>query len=533
MSDATPQFHCHADSHIGLQRTLNEDCHETFALDGCAAAFVVADGMGGMRAGDAASRTAVAVIRDHLLGRVRAGDSPDGIDAALRSAFTAANEAVLAIAPPPVPGREAALAGTTGVAGILHDGILHIAHAGDSRAYLVRDGHLSALTFDHSFVAERVRAGDMTEDEARRSRFRNMVTRAIGIEATVLPDLCRTRLQPGDRILVCTDGLTTMLDDIRIAGLIMAEPDGDKAVAALIDAANAEGGSDNITVLILDESIPAPRTEPAPAPVVAATPPPPSPAPPRRPSESGRPNSDQPPARGAKPLGGRSRRGKSSEVLDLDKPRRRRSDRNGSSFVIVSLALVGVVALGAAGLLGFSEPARREAARRLAGAPAPAEPLPPPDLASLEYDPPVRVTESLLFRDQHAAWSAATGLVLVGSSGGDVLRVDPTGEVQLGEKPMAKLPLPDQDIPRRAPAHETHLALDSQGNLYVASPARRTIVKYDRLGAIRATIGPKGLTAPRALAVDDEGSVWFVDSGYLMKADARRPDAPVSVAPNP
>jgi hypothetical protein len=387
------------------------------------------------------------------------------------------------------------------------------------------------LTFDHSFVAERVRAGDMTEDEARRSRFRNMVTRAIGIEATVLPDLCRTRLQPGDRILVCTDGLTTMLDDIRIAGLLMAEPDGDKAVATLIAAANAEGGSDNITLVILDETQPTPRSGPAPAPVVAASPPPP-PAP-RRPSEPGQQSTDQPAMRGAKPIPGRNRRGKGTDLLDLDKPRRRRSDRNGSAVATISMAFVGMVALGVAAVLGFSDSARQEAARRLGGKPAAVEPLPPPDLASLEYDSPVRVTESILFRDQHAAWSPATGLVVVGSSGGDVLRVDATGEVQMGEKPMAKLPLPDQDIPRKPPAYETHIALDSQGNLYVASPARRTIVKYDRLGAIRATIGPKGLTAPRAVAVDDEGTVWFVDTGYLMKAEPRRPDAPVTVVPNP
>ena len=526
MPQSPALFHCHAGTDIGRQRSLNEDCHETFALPGCDAGFVVADGMGGMRAGDAASRTAVAVIRDQLASLLAGRIDPDTIDSALRSAFSAANDAVLALSPT-APGSEGGLAGTTGVAGVLHNGVLHIAHAGDSRAYLLRDGHLSALTFDHSFVAERVRAGDMTEDEARRSRYRNMVTRAIGIDTTVLPDLCRTHLSPGDRILVCTDGLTTMLDDIRIAGLLMAEPDGDKAVRILIDAANAEGGSDNITVLLVDESTPAPRTEPAPAPVVAATPPPP-----KRHVPDSR-TLDKPPVRGAQPLPGSRRKGRGTELLDLDKPRRRRSDRNGTAFLTGMLSLVGVAALVIGTSIGFSDTVRKEVARRLGGMPAPVETLPPPDLAALDYDPPVRVTESILFRDQHATWSESTGLVLVGSSGGDVLRVDATGEVQLGEKPMAKLPLPDRDVPGRALAHETHIALDSQGNLYVASPARRTIVKYDRTGAIRATIGPKGLTAPRALAVDNEGSVWFVDSGYLMKAEARRADTGPVPAPAP
>jgi len=185
------------------------------------------------------------------------------------------------------------------------------------------------------------------------------------------------------------------------------------------------------------------------------------------------------------------------------------------------LAAAGGVAIVAAIAVAVSPDLRKDAARRLLAEPAPVEALPPPDLAAVAYDPPVRVTESVLFRDNHAAWSPTGGLVLVGGSLGDVVRVDSTGEVLRGEKPMAKLPVPDGDAPRKPGPAETWTAVDPQGNYYIAFPARKVIEKYDRDGVRRAVIGPKGLSAPRALAIDDTGTVWFVDSGYLMRAVAR------------
>jgi protein phosphatase len=192
--------------------------------------FVVADGMGGMQFGDVASREAVRVVRETLVARLATpGADPE---AALDHALKQANDAVRVLAGKPAADAangtegaaeaatteepEAAAAaggvmGTTCVAGVLQEDQLYLVHVGDSRAYLLRDGHLGRLTHDHSFVEERVRAGDLTEDEARRSRFRNMITRAIGIDAVLAPDPRRDTLAPGDTLLVCTDGLTTML----------------------------------------------------------------------------------------------------------------------------------------------------------------------------------------------------------------------------------------------------------------------------------------------------------------------------------
>ncbi|MFM7321583.1 MAG: protein phosphatase 2C domain-containing protein [Armatimonadota bacterium] len=524
MSEASPRFHPHPRTDVGRQRAANEDAFEVFDLATGDRAFVVADGMGGLRAGDLASRTAVAAIRDHLRRVLTVEALPDEVDRALRTAFAVANDAVLALAlPAETEGASGALMGTTAVAGVFAAGTLHLAHAGDSRAYRFEDGRLVPLTFDHSFVAERVRAGDMTEDEARRSRYRNMVTRAIGIEAEVVPDVARVPADPGKRYLICTDGLTTMLDDIAIAGILVAEPEGDAAADALVAAANAAGGSDNITVVLFDETeahrpaaapveAPAPSVLPASAPAGVA----PAPVAPL----------DRPAVRGATPV----RRRGATDLLDLDQPRRRRGDRNGATLALGLLAVAGGLAVVAALALAASPELRTQTARRLLAEPAPVQPLAPPDLASVAYDPPVRVTESVLFRDTHAAWSPGAGLVLVGSSLGDVVRVDSTGEVLRGEKPMAKLPVPDGDAPRKPAPAETWTAVDPQGNLYVSYPAKRVIHKFDRTGVRRAVIGPEGLSAPRALAVDDTGTVWFIDSGYLMRAVARTAPAPAAEA---
>jgi len=215
----------------GRQRSANEDAYAVLDMERQGlhgeAAFVVADGMGGMHAGDVASREAVRVVAQ-TLGRLLADPQADP-RAALDEALRGANRAVhaLAAAPPPaeddtpmdrrgVRGGEPAAAdapppgasdapgvmGTTCVAGVVKDGALYLAHVGDSRAYLFRAGRLSRLTRDHSFVEERVLAGVMTEEQARRSRFRNVITRAVGIEPEVEPEIKQESLEPGDTVLV-------------------------------------------------------------------------------------------------------------------------------------------------------------------------------------------------------------------------------------------------------------------------------------------------------------------------------------------
>jgi len=141
--------------------------------------------------------------------------------------------------------------GTTVVAGLLNEKILSLAHVGDSRAYLLRDGQLSCLTDDHSWVHEQVAAGILTEEEAKSHPLKNVVTRALGGGPSVSPDLQELVFSASDLYIFCSDGLTTMLGDDEIRDLALAEKDPRKLCEKLIDLANEKGGVDNITVVIV------------------------------------------------------------------------------------------------------------------------------------------------------------------------------------------------------------------------------------------------------------------------------------------
>lgn len=194
----------------------------------------VADGMGGHVAGEVASRLAVdtAVAADgDAVARVRA-----------------ANDAVVATS---LDRPRLAGMGTTMTLALFSGETVEIGHIGDSRAYLYRQQELRQLTRDHSLVAEMVASGELHPDEAAAHPFRSVITRALGMESRVAVDRVESDLLPGDRFLLCSDGLTTMLDDNEIAAGL-AEPDGPAAADALIKAANRAGGLDNITVVLVD-----------------------------------------------------------------------------------------------------------------------------------------------------------------------------------------------------------------------------------------------------------------------------------------
>ena len=158
--------------------------------------------------------------------------------------------------------------GTTLTAGMLgSDGYLVVGHVGDSRAYLVRDGELTQITDDHSLVEEMVRGGELTREQAEVHPRRSIITRALGIDPEVEVDEYPIELRPGDRILFCSDGLTTMVRPDEIAGILSREPDPKRAAQLLVDAANAAGGEDNITAVII-EAVEIPDDEVA-APAVA------------------------------------------------------------------------------------------------------------------------------------------------------------------------------------------------------------------------------------------------------------------------
>jgi PPM family protein phosphatase len=240
---------------IGRKRGHNEDSYGIFPEHGLA---VVADGMGGHAAGDVASRIAVDALSGFVTSVAGREDItwPFRLDESLsRAANTLvigaklANKAVMerAADSPELRGM-----GTTLVAALADGDNLHIIHVGDSRAYMLSGGAFSRLTVDHSFVEEQVQAGIITPERARTHPMRNIVTRALGIKGEVEVDLTTRTPSSGDIFLLCTDGLSGMLDDSATGRIIIDNlSDLDLCVNKLIDAANERGGDDNITVVLI------------------------------------------------------------------------------------------------------------------------------------------------------------------------------------------------------------------------------------------------------------------------------------------
>jgi PPM family protein phosphatase len=213
----------------------------------------VADGMGGHRAGEVASATAL----DALRAAMSAGRP-------IRDAIEGANDAVLEKS---VSDRQLHGMGTTLTAGTLGpDGNLLVGHVGDSRAYLARDRQLKQITSDHSLVEELVRGGELTPEQAESHPQRSIITRALGIDPEVDVDVYPVPVRPGDRILLCSDGLTTMLSSDEIAEILESEPQPERAAQLLVNAANAAGGEDNVTAVVVevveDDVAPAPAAQP-------------------------------------------------------------------------------------------------------------------------------------------------------------------------------------------------------------------------------------------------------------------------------
>jgi serine/threonine protein phosphatase PrpC len=238
-------------SDVGRKREENED---SFLVNEPLGLAVVADGMGGHAGGGTASRIAVETIERALLERRNAPGDPFVVEAplaaspvpeALRDAVETACQTIYHTARgnPNLAGM-----GTTVTAMLLHGHDAFFAHVGDSRAYLVRGEFIQQISEDHSLVNEQLKAGVITQDEARSSRFRNIITRSVGFEEDVLVDLMGLTAEPGDVFVLCSDGLANLVDD----GEILAATRGAPVEALperLIELANERGGDDNITVV--------------------------------------------------------------------------------------------------------------------------------------------------------------------------------------------------------------------------------------------------------------------------------------------
>ena len=246
---------CEARSDVGRKRKGNEDA---LFLNPDQKLYVVADGMGGHAAGEVASRVAVDAINEFvtLTGGNEEITWPFGLDDSisyegnrLKTAIRHANRRVLEAT------RESAEyeGMATTVAAVLVDGVTaNIAHVGDSRIYLWSGGLISQLTSDHSWVNEQIQSGVISPEQARNHPLRNVVTRALGGRSDLLVDIQSRRMDPGEVLLLCSDGLTTMLGDEEIARILdEAGSDVARAATALVQEANDRGGEDNITVVLL------------------------------------------------------------------------------------------------------------------------------------------------------------------------------------------------------------------------------------------------------------------------------------------
>ena len=244
---------------VGRVREGNED---SYLAD--APLFVVADGMGGHVAGDVASATAVDVIKERASDVSM--DDPQSLSTLLRQANRAIYQK--ARSDPSLKGM-----GTTCTLVLIDGARAQIAHVGDSRAYLLRDGALSQLTEDHTLVGRMVKEGRLEQEEARHHPQRNIITRVLGVDADIDVDLQPLELRVGDRLLLNSDGLTGMIDEAQIEEVLTSESDPQQAADRLVELANEAGGEDNITVVLVEitDEDAAPAAQPS---EQAAAPPP-------------------------------------------------------------------------------------------------------------------------------------------------------------------------------------------------------------------------------------------------------------------
>ena len=241
---------------VGMKREHNED---SFLVNEDLGLYVVCDGMGGHAGGETASRLAVQTVERELLSARLRTDNPFATEAtlaetplagALREAVEGSCAAVFRTSKmnPELHGM-----GTTCICLLFKGDHAMVGHVGDSRAYLVREGEVLQLSEDHSLVNEQVRAGLLTPEEARVSRLKNIITRSVGFEEDVLVDVLGVETRPGDRFLLCSDGLSNLIANEEI-GEMLAKNALEQVPPMLIQLANERGGDDNITAVAIERA---------------------------------------------------------------------------------------------------------------------------------------------------------------------------------------------------------------------------------------------------------------------------------------
>lgn len=232
---------------IGRRREMNQDMYCVHTFDDRQGFGLVCDGMGGQSAGNIASDMACGIITDKIRKAVETGGMEDP-RVLLESALREANYSIYkrSMVEPECHGM-----GTTAVVAFVRGDTAYCAHVGDSRIYLLRQGRLLQVTRDHSLVQELMEKGEIKPEEMRTHPGRNMITRAVGVSLTVETDLMQIPLEPGDKMLLCSDGLTNMVPNEQIAAVLL-QNGGEQACTLLIEEANNAGGMDNITAVVIE-----------------------------------------------------------------------------------------------------------------------------------------------------------------------------------------------------------------------------------------------------------------------------------------
>ena len=464
--------------------------------------LIIADGMGGRNFGEQAAAAAVETVEEALtemLGSRQSGEEVI-IGDALASALRKANARVYELSS---ADEDRKGMGTTCVAAVIEGERLYVAHAGDSRAYLMRDGALIQITADHSYVAEQVRAGAISEEGARRSRFRNIITRAVGIEPTLEAEVSEADVKPGDIVLLCTDGLSNMVEEDDIAQTLSQISSPQAAADKLVGMANRNGGKDNITAVVARLQTGTRTLRMQVADFIRP------PAEPTAVSEH------------------------SNGVHAAPAPLRAKRSVLWPSLAALFLAL-GAGAAGWLAHLMARDGYTFQAAPPFAVKPAPPVPPRPLDPAHVAYDDPA-IFYYTPVRGSFLSVSPQDGTVTVAALSGTVLGLQPAdGSVRYKYAlPFIKAQAPAPVGALGANGATLHTATDPQGNLYVSDAVAKTVTKYSANGEALGLIAHLSLKNPQAIGAAPDGTVYLIDAERLKVFHAHPSIKPLPPIPKP
>jgi serine/threonine protein phosphatase PrpC len=514
---------------VGHKRENNEDSYAVLrreeldkALDGL---FVIADGMGGGRHGDVASglvaQTVPETIQEFLFEFERSnGNGALDPSRLLRDALIRVNGRVWMRG---VERSELRGMGTTCVAAIVKDNLLTIGNIGDSRAYLLREGKLSQITEDHSEVWQQVKAGNMTREQARHSKHRNSITRAIGLKPDVTPDVEQFTLEEGDTVLLCTDGLTTEVSDTEIARILATVPDAQEVCDRLVATALRHGGSDNVTVVVLRYGVFTPIALPDPLPAEEEDLP-------TDPSAEWRKAGRREPVPVAFARDDDDDYGDDEAYEQRPRSSRRRSAEGsasvrtpGSSNLLGALVIILLlVAIAEAAALTIALKHRVITAAPIVVAQSDVKPPPPLTSGPLEYYPPSMVIDQPVL-SSFLTMDSEGNVYVISAKNGSLLKVDRKRNVTPITPARTRLHKPDDlSSDTSQPFEPLYTAFDPSGYRYQSDRVFKCIDKFQ--GNTRVDQIAKGrLNHPASLVVDDTGTLFVIDGNSLYRIDAFPP----------